>query len=154
MHQVGGMGYVAGGATEHAVRSGDLGALRISLENINSKELTLATLASMVKVACETGQANVLQWLMNRAAASNPSQTDLLVEQRDTSGATALHWAAAGGSDGHAEIVQWLLDRADVDIDARDTHGCTALHWAARGGHPEVTRLLLVRSSYGFPTTA
>ena len=139
------MGYVAGGATEHAVRSGDLDTLSTILENSYAEDLTFATLASMVKAACEAGQVNILQWLLHRTAASNPSQTDLLVKQGDASGVTALHWAASGGSDGHAEIVQWLLDRADVDIDALDTHGCTALHWAARGGHPEVTRLLLVR---------
>jgi hypothetical protein len=151
------MGYVAGGAIEYAVRSGDLHALRTVLDSTEPNGgFNPDRLSPMIKAACEAGQVSVLQWLLDsvqernlgtRMPACDESPVDLLLRQQDAGGATAFHWAAAGGGNGHAEIVQWLLSRAGVDIHARDMHGCTPLHWAARGGHPEVTRLLLVRAA-------
>ena len=153
------MGYVAGGAVEHAVRSGDLNTLRTVLDSTEPHGCNPQRLAPMIKAACEAGQLNILQWLLDSVQerdlgartpghppACDESHVDLLLGQQDAGGATALHWAAAGGGDDHSEIVQWLLSRAGVDVHIRDMHGCTPLHWAARGGHPEVTRLLLVRT--------
>eukprot|EP01043_Picozoa_sp_COSAG02_P042196 COSAG02_NODE_3564_length_6552_cov_5.292112_5_plen_283_part_00 len=178
------MGFVAGGAIEHAVRAGDLAALSAAFHGMldelepstpNGGEepaaaaaaaaaaANLAALQPMViKGAAEAGQAKIIQWLSDWAAlqekavdasgdgsrsASDRAQvaqhcTDMLLGRQDTGGATALHWAAAGGTDGHVATVQWLLE-AGGDVHARDQHGCQPLHWAARGGHPDVMRLLM-----------
>ena len=54
---------------------------------------------------------------------SNPE----LVNQRDTEGATALHYAAFGG---HSDVVRFLVERG-AEINARDTRfGATPAGWA------------------------
>ena len=180
------MGFVAGGAIEHAVRAGDLAALSAAFYGMMAElepsmhgggeapaaaaaAATLAALQPMIiKGAAEAGQAEIIQWLSEWAvlqketttgdcSSSDSSRaqiaqqcTNMLLGRQDTGGATALHWAAAGGTDGHVATVRWLLG-AGSDVHARDQHGCQPLHWAARGGHPEVTRLLI---AYGADSSA
>jgi ankyrin repeat protein len=189
------MGFVAGGAIEHAVRAGDVNALSAAFHGMLLAEAepssqqqggtgaaaaaaNLAALQPMViKGAAEAGQVEIIQWLSDWAAlqeedaaaadaaaaaaadgsgnssssSSRAAQvaqqcTDMLLGRQDTGGATALHWAAAGGTDGHVATVKWLLEAGGA-VDARDQHGCQPLHWAARGGHPEVMRLLLAHGA-------
>ena len=46
---------------------------------------------------------------------------------------------------GHEAIVQLLIDRDDVDIDAKDKFGMTPLSQAAQRGHEAIVRLLIAR---------
>jgi len=68
-----------------------------------------------------------------------------LVNQTNSVGMTALHYAAFGGSKELAEI----LLSAKADVNACDMDGLTPLHWAASCGslggsnHAEVARILL-----------
>ena len=69
-------------------------------------------------------------------------ETDAFMRDCRTKGETALHRAAAFGSD---ETVQRLLD-AGATIDARDVNGDTPLGWASWYGRPDV---LLRKLCYG-----
>jgi ankyrin repeat protein len=53
---------------------------------------------------------------------------------------TALHEAA---SDGCLSMVNLLLTRDDINVNARDSHGRTPLWWATRNNHPFVAKRLL-----------
>jgi ankyrin repeat protein len=57
----------------------------------------------------------------------------------DTSGRTALHWAARGG---FGDVVKAIL-RGGVDLGAKTRDGRTPLHWAAKHGHPHVVAELI-----------
>ncbi len=62
------------------------------------------------------------------------------VNQRDETGATALHWAALAG---HDHIVKRLIDaKADINTTESGT-GMTPLHGAARWNRLTTARLLL-----------
>lgn len=207
--QVGGMGYVQGGAIEHAVRAGDVAALSAAFHCMvagpepgthdsavghtpprgdaatpapATAAPDLVALQPMAtKGAAEAGQVEIIQWLYDwavlqkgeevEAAAAGGGDSssssssddggsrvhqvaqqcmDTLLGRQDIGGATALHWAAAGGTEGHVATVRWLLE-AGAAVDARDQHGCQPLHWAARGGHPEVMQLLV---AYGADSSA
>lgn len=55
------------------------------------------------------------------------------------SGATALHWAAAGG---HTGVVKVLVGKG-ASVEVCDEHGATAFHWAAFCGNAEAAEWLL-----------
>lgn len=63
------------------------------------------------------------------------------INELDTNGMAALHYAAARG---HVEIVRTLLTQNNLDINVKTpiTH-ITPLHYAATHGHVEIIRLLL-----------
>ena len=66
------------------------------------------------------------------------------VDQPDTTGATALHWAALGG---HDLIIRQLLN-AKADVNAAEAGaGMTPLHGAARWNRLTSARLLLVNGA-------
>lgn len=86
-----------------------------------------------------------------RAAATGAVQAVMLLHQPPApapaadvhfmeNGWSALHYASLFG---HVEVVQYLLDEADADIQSVNVHGSTAIHLAAYGGHADVLELLL-----------
>jgi ankyrin repeat protein len=64
------------------------------------------------------------------------------LNEHDDRGRTPLHLAAAAG---HLENVRYLIDKANVDVDARDLRQRTALSLAASHGHWDVCRFLLAK---------
>ena len=67
-----------------------------------------------------------------------------LLGLRDESDRTPLSWAA---EEGHEVVVQLLIARDDIDINARDAEWQrTPLIWAAGKGHEAVVRLLIKRN--------
>ena len=68
---------------------------------------------------------------------------ELNVNAADCMGSMPLTWAARGGQE---EIVEVLLERADVDPDQVDTkYGRTPLSWAAEKGHEGVVKMIVGR---------
>ncbi len=66
------------------------------------------------------------------------------VDQPDTTGVTALHWAAFGG---HDHIIRQLLD-AKADVNAAEAgSGMTPLHGAARWNRLTSAKLLLANGA-------
>lgn len=49
----------------------------------------------------------------------------------------------SAASAGDLEVVELLIKRADVDLDARNAKGATALHLASFAGHPRVAKALV-----------
>ena len=66
-------------------------------------------------------------------------QDPQLVNRRDETGRTPLHWAARGV---HFELLQYLADRG-ADVNARDANGTMALHSVAARGHLAACRCLV-----------
>ncbi|CEG64539.1 hypothetical protein RMATCC62417_01491 [Rhizopus microsporus] len=67
--------------------------------------------------------------------------------QVDTTGASALHYAAASG---HADLVAFLVQTCQLPVEQADARGETPLHWASRYGHLEVASLLIERCGCDF----
>lgn len=67
----------------------------------------------------------------------------LYVNQRDSRGQTALHWAATVG---HEAVISLLLEKGST-IDAKTASRDTALHLAAIGGHEAAVRLLVEKGA-------
>ena len=130
---VGGMGFIGGGELERLVRAGSVAQLAAALGAGAEPEPEARPLSA---VAAEVGRLEMLRWLSGRCEQS--------LQQRDQAQASVLHWAAAGGTDAHAECVAWLLatDEGLGLVGAPDQHGAVPMHWAARGGHPAVARAL------------
>mmetsp|Transcript_20977 Transcript_20977/g.36790 ORF Transcript_20977/g.36790 Transcript_20977/m.36790 type:complete len:1017 (+) Transcript_20977:69-3119(+) len=82
----------------------------------------------MLAVECE--QVGTVRALLDAGAWTN---------QKDSDGASALHYAACVG---HTEIMKILLSRGAM-VDLQDGEGASALHYAARDGHSEVLKILL-----------
>jgi hypothetical protein len=59
--------------------------------------------------------------------------------KRSFSGRTPLHWAARNG---HPQVVQYLVCKCRVDIDAATADGTTAFCWASWQGHLRVMKFL------------
>jgi ankyrin repeat protein len=78
------------------------------------------------------GNLNVVRDLLLAGAHVNA--------QRDCDGATAL---LAASCNGHVEIVKFLLQQNNIDVNIQRKNGGTALYMASRGGHLDVVRALL-----------
>ena len=66
------------------------------------------------------------------------------IELKDESDRTPLSWAAGYG---HEAVVQLLIERGDIDINAKDEDGWTPLMSAAKNGHEAVVQLLIERDN-------
>ena len=69
---------------------------------------------------------------------------DITLDTVDTSGRTALSWAAEFGN---VDAVKILLKREDVTPNTADKSGRTPLWWAVERGHTRVVKVLLDRCS-------
>ena len=85
---------------------------------------------SGLELAASLGLLEIVRKLLEKGARVN---------ERDSDGGTAMHWAAWGGY----ETVVGLLLKYHADIQAVSKNNGTPLHWAAEGGHPSIVRLLL-----------
>lgn len=94
--------------------------------------------------ACERNQSSILVYLLEKV-----SDQRRFIDQRDTSGCTALHYAAMRGSLSACLLI--LGDQSDSDHDCslilvQDHAGRTALHWSLlRSCHIEVAKVLAER---------
>ncbi|KAG0183469.1 hypothetical protein DFQ28_010250 [Apophysomyces sp. BC1034] len=66
-----------------------------------------------------------------------------LIDQGNSDGRTALHWAASGG---HEELVAYLLENSAL-VNATDESGWTPLTIAVSAGHTPVVQALLERGA-------
>ena len=58
----------------------------------------------------------------------------------DKHGNTALMWAAGAG---HLDVVKWLVEEEQVDVQASNKQGRTAVMWAAKNGRVAVLQWML-----------
>mmetsp|Transcript_45978 Transcript_45978/g.92792 ORF Transcript_45978/g.92792 Transcript_45978/m.92792 type:complete len:342 (+) Transcript_45978:38-1063(+) len=103
---------------------------------------------SLLHWACGCGNLDAARALAALPPFSTTSQGAQLSQLRDASGATLLHWAAAGvrahafGSGGHPEVCAWLLE-SGVDANAATSNGNTVLMWSVWGGNQRTAALLV-----------
>jgi len=67
------------------------------------------------------------------------SLMEISLDASDYDGRTALHLASA---EGHFRVVQFLLEKCNVPVDAKDRWGCSPIDDARLGGHEEISNLL------------
>ncbi|KAM0665111.1 hypothetical protein ACQRIU_005372 [Beauveria bassiana] len=90
----------------------------------------------------------VMAQLRSAARRGNLEDTKAAVERganvnsRSMDGKTALHEAAYQG---HADVVEFLLARPDVEVNTFDSYGRTPLHEAAQQGREKILKFLLAR---------
>ncbi|KAF8564346.1 hypothetical protein P879_02573 [Paragonimus westermani] len=187
-----------------AVRFGEFEMVNVLIENGANVNLINAYSMTPLMVACEIGDVKIATVLLNNLAtlkcADEACQTALthaikgnhldvvqcllasdsdgyLLNSRDTSEDTAVHYAARIGStdilqslfnageisnkkndrlqaplhvaaiNGHVKVVELLLDLDEKSASEKDEDGNTALHHAAEFGHPEIVSLILRRFS-------
>ena len=81
--------------------------------------------------------------LLARGGFRNTVKRFSTVNQKDTNGTTALHWAAR---EGHLAIARLLLIKG-ANINMKDHRNKTALHNAATSGNEELVQLLLKKGA-------
>lgn len=125
-------------AAMDAAEVGDVDALRVALDNLNSSiDQPAEDGDTALHLACLYGYTPCVQLLLERRAS---------LDSKDEDGAIPLHDACAGG---FVDIVQALLNAAENKdhikrlLDTVDIDGDTPLHHAARGEHLEVVQVLL-----------
>jgi ankyrin repeat protein len=102
--------------------------------------LALALLAAPARPAeihdaAKAGDLAKLRALVEKDAA--------LVNSKDETGRTPLHWACRGV---HIEVVKALAELG-ADVNARDANGVSPLHSVSSRGHVEAARVLLDRGA-------
>ena len=112
-----------------------------------------AILELLLRARIDPHKKTATGFLPIHAAANvgNPHCVRMLLDQggcdpnlaEETDGYTALMMAADDVNGG--EVVDVLLQRADIDVNRSDHHGNTALIWAVFKGNSKVLRLLLQR---------
>ncbi|CAF1423214.1 unnamed protein product [Adineta steineri] len=95
--------------------------------------------------ASQAGHLNTLKLIFGPDFQEESKQlrsdmTKTILQRRDENNYTCLHLAAAQG---HTEIVDFLINKAKVEIDAIGNRRLTPLHFACENGHKEVVNLLL-----------
>ncbi|KAG4304293.1 hypothetical protein PORY_002268 [Pneumocystis oryctolagi] len=73
---------------------------------------------------------------LNSLLFDNPS----LINAQDQDQRTVLHWACVGSQ---VDIVFWLLERPNINVNIKDGGGWTALHISASIGNEEIVSKLL-----------
>lgn len=70
------------------------------------------------------------------------------LDDKDILGRTALHFAIKAESG--EELIKFLIDNGNIDVNARDKSGSTLLHWAVNNHHTSAAKLLLDKGAYSF----
>jgi len=98
---------------------------------------------SPLLTACQSGQVDVVNYLLSKDALKRRSRGALSLQQaldmKDKGGTPCLHLAATAG---HAEILE-LLSRKGADLTITTQRSGTALHAAAAVGQEEAVEALL-----------
>lgn len=137
------------------VRSLNLGWDPNSTDSAKTRGSTFGMRMSRPAVICESEdelKKDIDSWIslvqkdlawteIDKWVGSNGSRVD--VNQRDSEGLTALHWACDRGK---ADLVELLLDRGS-EINSQATDGQTPLHYAASCSHDSVVKILLANGA-------
>ncbi|KAL6406885.1 ankyrin repeat domain-containing protein 52 [Ilyonectria robusta] len=76
------------------------------------------------------------------AAAIGDIQSLTALISRSHNGVT-LNSLFLSSANGHANVVEYLLQHALLDLNGADKNSWTSLHWACRNGHRDVVKLLI-----------
>ena len=99
--------------------------------------------SKLLHIASRFGILPLAEKLLTRRSLMNLVKRSHSVNEVDTDGMIALHWAATGG---HLAIVRLLLEKG-ADINAKDEFGNTALHRAVESKQEELVQLLLKKGA-------
>ena len=86
-------------------------------------------------IAIKQGHVEIVKLLLDAGAK---------VKMKDRNQRTMLSWAAENG---RTAVVELLLERSDIDLNAKDLDGRTPFYWAASCGHEDMLKLLLARNN-------
>lgn len=155
-----------------AVAGGDLNLVQHLLENgadVNLKYNEHDTPLDSARYCRAKDAYNIYKLLLEKGADCNESDTTLnalawqslpIIQLMIDNGADiskvaedgnmALHYVVMNP---HLDVVEFLLDHADFDIDCKGAAGFSALHFVASEGSPDVCELLLRRGAAVDATT-
>ncbi|GFH13325.1 ANK_REP_REGION domain-containing protein [Haematococcus lacustris] len=91
----------------------------------------------LLAVHCAMGKLHDAAKKGNLGALQTALSSGQDIESTDSKERTCLLIAA---SQGHTEIVKYLVDEREADVDAEDADGNTALHLAAAAGHTDCVK--------------
>ena len=124
--------YLQRTALDHAAEKGHSRVTRILS---TTKGIKVNELSTSLITAAKQGHVTIVQLLLGAGAK---------VKTKDQEQRTALSWAAGKG---HTAVMNLLLKRTDIDINAKDLSGRTPCSYAAEAGYEEALELLLTRDS-------
>jgi len=114
--------------------NGDMAKIQKQLDEnpgLISKKNALGNTA--LACAADGGQKDMVKYLLEKGSDVNAT---------NSTGLTALHFAACGNKTNQADVAILLLDNG-ADVNAKANGGNTPLHYAASRGNAEVAKLLL-----------
>ena len=114
-----------------AARNGDLGRVRVLVEQGVDKDRTSDYGSTPLCIASQNGHMEVLRYLVEQGAE---------MKKASSGGWTPL---AAACYYGHLEVVRFLLEQGS-NVNKVDVQGFTSLHWAAFHGRLDTAKLLMV----------
>ena len=153
-------GATQGAEIHEAAELGDLEKVRAYLEkDPNQINATDSNGRTVLDRATRSGKKELVEFLLEKGAAEDIfaasvvghteqvaallKQDPKLINARDSSGKTALHWAALYGQ----EKVMELLLAEKADVNSVDEDGFTPLHWAATFNQSDAVKVLLANKA-------
>lgn len=124
-----------------AINSGDVTKLKELLKENRTLANAENELGTALQQAALTGNLEIVKALIQAGANANAGQNY---------GMTPLMWAINGGN---KDVIQYIINLPDVDVNAQDGSGQTALNWvgfSARlsdADRAEITKLLKAKGA-------
>ena len=153
-------GAIHGAEIHEAAELGDLEKVRAYLEKDPKQiDATDSKGRTVLGRAARSGKKELVEFLLEKGAtedifaaaivghtdkvAAFLKQDPKLINARDSSGKTALHWAALYGQ---TKVMELLLAKK-ADVNSLDEDGFTPLHWAATFNQSDAVKLLLANKA-------
>ena len=115
-----------------ACKEGKLSSVQwlIEKENVN-KDLIDSNNCTPILIACQGGQPEIVDYLISKGAN---------IEVKDKNGDSLIHFATIGG---FLSIVQYLIEKQNINKEIKGKGGKTPLHYACEKGHLPIIEYLV-----------
>ena len=123
----------------------ELNELKQSLNKFEPIEIKPNKIDSNLFIACKDGNLDSVQWLVEKEYEDvNKSIRKPNIDLNLNTGDTAIHCAVIHGQ---LTIVEYFIEKQNVDSDIRGYNGKTLLHYACEYSHPSIFQYLLSKGA-------